>query len=286
MSDTGITSPEGEPIKADAQVEPEGQQVEPTPQELVDEATAKATRVEQEIAKYAKVLKGLGIDPDSDFADKFNQGLVTHEELLERVAPQAAQAPVTPQLPKSPADRLSEIIARVDSEGASEDDFKDAVSTFKDYIQGQEKQTAMTNQELLAQRCERTVVDNLLEDPIHKAMPSDELKQIEQRLFLSSTDALVGQEARKTNHPERYLSPEVYDFYSQRNAEDLTKLRDYYKKTGFDAGVAAARGQVDIPQPMSPSGGGAPIPAPTQRITTKNMKNAALEYLKNAGNAV
>ena len=294
MSDTGVKSDAANKASIkDSQVNQEDLQktdanaTQGNPDQQANGDTAKAARLEQEVAKYAKVMKGLGIDPDSDFADQFNQGLVSHEELVAKISGDAPrrEEPKAPPIRETPAQKLAKIIARVESEGASEDDFKEAVSTFRDYIEGQEQQTTMTNRQLLAQACEKTAVDFLLDDPIHKEMPN-ELKPIEERLFLSSTDALVGAQARKSANPERYLDPRQYQFYAEQNGKDLNQLRDYYEKRGFDKGVAAAQGRRPIVQPISPSQGGQPVVVPQGRIDIKNMSAVAKQYLSQAGQAV
>jgi hypothetical protein len=279
------------------QVNPEDQQTVGTevttpqaePQQLAEEATAKASRLQQENEKIGKVLQGLGMDPDSDFVDRYCQGLVTQEELHQRLnvgVPAPAPVQQAPEHVPTPMEKLDNLLTRVDKEGATEADFKEAMGTMREYMGNQQQQAQLTNQELLAQQCEKTIVDNLLSDPVHKEMPTDELKQIEQRLFVSSTDALVGAEARKTQHPERYLNPNTYDFYTKQNANDLNKLRSYYEKRGFDKGVATSRGEITPVVPISPSAGSTPVTQPTTRINASNVSSAARQYLANQGKAV
>ena len=143
----------------------------------------------------------------------------------------------------------------------------------------------MSNQELLAQQCQRTTVDMLLDDPVHKAMPEN-IKTIEERLFWTSTDALVGDVARQSAHPERYLDPKQYEFYAGRNAEELNQLRNHYEQTGFQKGVASATGKAPVVQPISPSAGGSPVNMPTQRVDMSNMTQVAKQYLADVGRQV
>jgi hypothetical protein len=287
MSDAGDKK-----VSADAtdtnQANPEDQSQGEDQQTDSGTDAAKAARLEQQVGKLAKVLQATGLDPDSDLIDKFNSGVVSADELLKQVAgnlPRQEQ-PTTPKVPQTAAQRLAEIMQHVDQEGATEDDFKNAVGVMADYIQQQDQHRTMTNQELLAQSCQKTVVDFLMDDATHKSL-SDEVKPIEQQLFFDSTDAIVGREARKTEHPETFLDPRQYQHYAKQNASNLAKLRGEYERIGYEKGLAAARGQKPQVRPISPStGGGSPIQPQTKRINVKNMSAEAHKYLQNFGQQV
>ena len=103
MSDTGTTTTGTEVTDGGSQVDPQAQtkdganttSPESTPQQLAEEATAKVSRMEQEVAKYAKVMKGLGIDPDSDTAEHLRTGMITRGDYVRSITPSEATATPT-----------------------------------------------------------------------------------------------------------------------------------------------------------------------------------------------
>ena len=123
FADHATIGPRPQPqLVAEPVVEPV---VTPEPQ---DEATAE--RLRQQIAQNNKLLSTVGIDPASDIAARYNQGLLTEDDILRHVAstvqpyqqqatPQAPQGTQEPQANKSTADMLN---ALKQKDGISQDD--------------------------------------------------------------------------------------------------------------------------------------------------------------------
>ena len=118
-----------------------------------------------------------------------------------------------------------------------------------------------------ADNCARTVQQRLKEDDLHKHLPP-ELQEIEDQLFLSSTDNMVMQEAKRSNNPSAYLNTDMYDFMADKNAERLQKIRDHYIELGRqNARNGVPAGNIN---PIAPSVGGSPSgPSPV----TSNKSN-------------
>ena len=75
-----------------------------TSQPAIDQATV--TRMQQELARSRKALETIGIDPDSSAVDAVGQGMVDINALKRMQQ--------TTEVPPSPGDPLSELIARVE----------------------------------------------------------------------------------------------------------------------------------------------------------------------------
>jgi hypothetical protein len=279
-NDGGETTEDGQPIDTALETATD-QSVE----------NGKVTRLEQEVAKYAKVLNGLGINPDSDFADRFNAGLVTKSDVARQlgVEPQPVGQPVAaPAQSLSYEDQMSELITKVNADGATAEDFGKSLELMNNYMKEVKGQEQANSQQQLFNQCVAATQEVLDEDANYAKMP-DEIKQIESQMFVASTDHLLAQQAQKTKNPESYITPDAYRFYAKQNQENMTKLRDYWRAEGKAAGdgnpAPLLPGQTAPVNPLSPNAGGPPVNQPRERVTLKNMDRLAQAYFDNARQA-
>jgi len=239
----------------------------------------KVTRLEQEVAKYSKVLQGLGIDPESDFADRFLSGVAGKEEVAAAMGMLPSE-PIPPK--KDPAQTLRQMAQKIEHEGASEQDVRESLQIMADAIEEQNQIRQQAQVENTITACKNAVFNHIEGDELHQKLP-DELKDIEKQLFLASTDQMVADAARGSRNPQSYLDPRVFAMYADRNAQRLVKLRDYWMSQGKATPQRVAPTQTPAQVPISPVTGGGPAPAPTPEINLGNMRRAAAAYMRQRG---
>lgn len=277
--DTGLQAPAGEPSDVNDQVDAghEGSTQEPAaPTEPRPEPveTGKVTRLEQEVAKYSKVLQGLGIDPESDFAERFISGVTDKYEIAKALG-FTPQAPVTPPAP-TPVETLRKLVEKIDREGATEGDIKESLQIMADVIEEQNVTRQQSQVEATINACKNAVFEYIGQDAMHQALP-EELQRIENQLFLSSTDQLVAEAAAKSSNQNAYLDPRVYRHYAERNASRLEQLRNYWIEHGKSLATPKAA-PARVPTPISPNSGDGPAAPSEVPITLANMRQAAAAY--------
>lgn len=247
--------------------------VEPT-QAKAD--NGKATRLEQEIASYKRVMEVMGIDPDSDVAQRVMSGVVSKEDLMRQIG--AQQPAQQPQEAPGARERLRQLVDRVNSDEPTQDDFKESLRIIADLVEEGSRTAEQQKAQTTLQSCAQAVTDVLRQDPVHTQMP-EQLRTAEEQMFLAATDFLVGAEARKTGNPQAFLNPRVYGFYASKAAEQLGGLREYYMSQGRQATRTAPK--PTSVNPIPPSTGGQPVQGPPpELITVKNMRQAAAQYLQ------
>lgn len=266
-------------VRADEQTEgtevtQEQTPVEPT-QAVAD--NGKAARLEQEIAAYKRVIEVMGIDPDSDVAQRVMSGVVSKDDLMRQIG--AQQPAEQPQQPASAHARLQQLVERVNNDEPTQDDFKESLQIIADLVNEQNQATEQQKVQTTLQSCAQAVTNVLHQDPVHSQMP-DQLKAAEEQMFLAATDFLVGAEARKAGNPQAFLNPRVYGFYANKAAEQLGELREYYMSQGRQPIKPPTTKPVQV-NPIAPSQGGQPVQGPPpEMITVKNMRQAANRYLQ------
>ncbi len=260
-------------------------QVIPEPQ---DEATAE--RLRQQIAQNNKLLNTLGIPPTSDIGARYNQGLLTDDDILRHVASmtQPYQQPTNVQVPQqtnepattqSTADMLAALKAK---DGISQEDIIGLLEA-----QENEKQNAIAAQQQsyqsnLINDCVGAVDSVISENEMFKQMPPDMQENMRQ-VFRSSTDNLVLRETERLNiEPGRALTPQNYDYYARQNMVEFQRQMDYLTNLGSKTTLAnlspAGRNNVN---PIPASAGGSPPIAPPPQITRDNWKDRAKGYFGN-----
>jgi hypothetical protein len=267
-----------EEVLAEEQMTDDAPAIEPQ-----EEDNGKAGRLESEVAGYRKVLDTLGIDPDSDVAQKVMAGVVSKEDLVRYIAPQPQVVPQPEQTdaPLTAAQKLEALLNKVDAEDPTQDDFKDSLRIINELVHEQETAQIEQRAQENFNKITEAMLAPIMDDSYHKELP-DELKAAEERLFTGGTDYLVGEEARKSPNPQMYLNPKTYGFYAEQNKELYDKLREHYINVGRQqerAGIQKPQPQV---QPVAPSVGGTPVTAPTEIINLNNMRQKAQEYLNQA----
>ena len=244
----------------------------------------KVTRLEQQLAENNKLLQSLGIDPNSDIAERLNAGVMSKQELLEHIGI-APTPPVTQE--EAPEQKLSNILNKIKKEGSSEQDFIDAMQTMGDMVQEIKTQGQRDNFSNNINQCVEAISTVLVQDELHKNLPAD-LQEIESQMFLSSTDNLVLREAQKhSGRPEeqqRFLTPASYGFYAEKNAERLNSLRNHWIEHGrkLQRGDQMPRTTTNV-NPISPSIGAGPTAAPVPKVTRDNWQQVARNYDQNQG---
>ena len=238
------------------------------------------TRLKQQMAENNKLLKSLGIDPDSDEAERFAAGVMSKQELLEHIGiaptPPATQA-------EAPEQKLSNILDKIKKEGTSEQDFIDAMQTMSEMVQEQKAQSSRDNFSNTINQCVEVVNDVIGQDELHKNLPTD-LQETESQMFLSSTDNLVLREAQKSKNPRSFMNAGVYSFYAEKNAERLNSLRNHWIEYGrkLQRGDQTPRSSTNV-NPISPSIGAGPTATPVPKVTRDNWRQAARNYDLNQG---
>jgi hypothetical protein len=246
-----------------------------------DEGTV--TRLQQQLAQNNKLLQTLGIEPDSDIAERFNAGLIGKQELLEY----AGIAPVPPTTQaETPEQRLANIIEKAKREGATQEDFIAAMETVGGIVKAQKEQAERSNLSNRLNECIAVVTNAIEQDDLHKDLPAD-LQEIETQMFLTSTDNIVMRDAKKYSRSEsdyvKYLTPASYGFYADKNIERLGKLRDYYIELGRKLQRGDQMPRTTNVNPISPSVGTGPTAPPVPQITRDNWKEAARRYVAQQG---
>jgi len=238
----------------------------------------KVTRLEQELAKYSKVMTGLGIDPESDFADRFLKGIAGKEEIAAALG-LPVQTPTIPDPPKTADQRLRELVTKIEQEGASESDIKQSMQIMAEVIEAQNILQQQQRTQAVIDQCKQAVFETIGMDARHKTLPP-ELQEIEKQLFLSSTDAMVADAASRSTNPNSYLDPRVFKYYAEQNAAQFNKLREHWKASAPTAAPHPhpANG---IPSPLPPTTGVAPSEPAQPMVNIHNLKAVAQQYVAN-----
>ena len=243
----------------------------------------KLTRMEQDMAKKNRVLDALGINPDSDVADRFDSGLLTRDELLREAGhTEPAPAYQQPEQPRDPMATLTELRQKISSEAYTDPKDLDAViGTMQDILVAQDQRSRQKDVQDHVNTCKSVVNKVYDSDPTIENLPI-EIQQIERLAFEASTDALL--ERENPNNPYQYATPVGYKFYAEKNARRFQQMRDYYINLGRTIEKTGGNPPVTNPVvPISSSQGGSPTPSPPVRITRENMKQKAREYQAQRG---
>jgi len=252
-----------------------------TPEDLSADNGA-VTRLQQQVAANNSVMNALGIDPDSDIAEKFKAGIYSRQDLLEMVGIQS-KPPVAPPTTQPAVyqtqDQLQTIIDRVKTEGAGEQDFVEAMTAIQNTIQ-QANQAAQANtmNNTLSQ-CANTTKAVIASQDSHTTLPQD-LKAIEEQLFLAGTDNLVLREANGSQNPDAFLTPNSYGYYANKFNSGYQKLVNHYINVGRDMqkkGIAPVH-QNGI-NPVSPQLGSGPVTPAAPVVNRTNWQQAAKNYM-------
>ena len=245
----------------------------------------KAARLETELNGYRKVLDTLGIDPDSDVAQKVMAGVIGKDDLVKHIAPQIANRippqPETPREPEYAADKLRALMERVEAGDPTQDDFKESLRIINQLVDENNQVQQQRSQQDTIARCTQAMLAPIMDDKYHAELP-DDLKRVEEQMFQGGTDLTVGQEARKSPNPQVYFNEKTYGFYADQNKQAYDKLRTHY----INMGRKMERGGTPNPnpiEPVAPSTGGAPVEAPKTIPTAKNMRDLAKQYLQGNG---
>jgi hypothetical protein len=245
----------------------------------------KAARLEQEIAKYNKALKTLGIDPESDVVDKINRGLMNWDEVLNRQPqPQRQSEP-----PRRASERLAGVYQKVSTADPTADDFKEALAVMVDAIREQEvKESAQSTQQIVS-AVKSSVQSVISNDALHKQLPPD-LAELEKDIFYSSTDHFVSSEAFRSQNPNRFFTPEMYKYYAEMNVPRYNRLRDAYIELGRKQEREALTNSKPNNQtnvvPISAGTGNSPAIPAGLPITKDNMRARAAAYIQQFGHPV
>jgi hypothetical protein len=258
----------------------------PEPQ---DEATAE--RYRQTIAQNNRLLSAVGIDPASDIAARFNQGLLTEDDILRHVASktqpyQQQMAPQTQQTPEPAPLSTAEMLAEMKSkDGISQDDiigFLEAQEIEKQNTIAVQRQSY---QDTVINDCVGAVDSVIAENPMFKQMPP-EMQENMRQVFRSSTDNLVLRETERLRlDPQGALTPQNYDYYARQNMVEFQRQMDYLTELGRKTTLASLSpaGRTNInPIPVS-AGSSPPVPAQAP-VTRDNWKNRANSYFHNDQN--
>ena len=264
----------GEPISTEPQPEPtptgEPKTDEPKPDDV-----GKVTRLEQQLSKDRQLLTVLGIDPDSDIADKLQAGLITKEDLLKQVGTQQVPPPI--EVPS--VEDLTQLEEKIRTKGATEQDLLDTVKFIKGIanqslqVQQVQQQTSLENRFIQCRNATQTVIDT---DEMHQSLP-DDIQEIESQIHLSATDNLL---ATETGGGDRYLTPQTYKYFGNKELERLIKYRNHLielgKKLERENLNPAPKPSVN---PISPALGGAPASPPKPKVNMDRLPDEMRSYI-------
>ena len=268
---------------------------EPTVPVVIDPIdVGKTTRLEQRLASQRSLLNELGVDPDSEIVQRFNNGTATRRELLTAAGIIPGQgsepsiAPVAqPSGPVDIIDRIKTLQQRASTDGASSEDFAELASLMGEAISSVRQEKTHEHHITNLQQCTSVVEKTILQDPMFNALPED-IKAIEGQIFLASADNMLLRDAQKSKDPASCINPGAYQHYSNKMLSNLQTLRDYYVKVGMERQRTlqnpAPGGGNQISVPLSSGSGGSPMPRPVPKITASNYKQAALNYVQSMGN--
>jgi hypothetical protein len=229
------------------------------------------------MAEQRRFFTGLGIDPDSDIVRRYNAGIVSKKELLEHAGVILPDVP-EPQAPavESPRQRLDSMIAKLEKDGGSVDDVVAGFKLIKESLDAEDQRRQTDSIDNKVGVCMNVAASVVRADELHSTLPP-ELQEIEEQMFLASTDNLALQAARGSGDTESYLNPRAYQYFAEQNGGRLNQLRnhwiEYGRKLGQNSLLPAPAGtQVT---PVSAGAGPAPSTPPTTKVTQHNWKEEA-----------
>lgn len=264
----------GEPVSTEPQPEPTPTG-EPKTEDIKPDDTGKITRLEQQISKDRQLLTLLGIDPESDVADKLQAGLITKEDLLKQVGTQEVPGPAE----VFSVDKLTQLEEKINKEGATQQDLLDTIKSIKAVanqtlqVQQVQQQSTLENRFIQCRNATQTVIDT---DEMHQSLP-DNIREIESQIHLSATDNLL---ATETGGGDKYLTPQAYGYYGTKNLERLNTYRNYL----IELGKKMERENINPPpkpsvNPMSPTTGGAPASPPRKKVNMDRLADEMRSYV-------
>lgn len=250
---------------ADKTGQPEGDVTPP-------DDTGKLTRLEQQLKKQSNLLVQFGIDPDSDVADKLAAGIITKDDILGKTEPE-----------KPPANKVaalkSEIQAKLNAgKGLEENDFLRLVDLLEESNQQTNQFQEQSRVEALIGQCEDAMLNHLNADQFHVKAPEN-IQQIEQQLFLSSTDNLLTRDAQSFGDVSSFIKPKTYGHYAAKNLERLQTYRTYLIELGKQIQMQSITGKPG-PNPVSSTTGAGPTAPPSPKINATNISEATRNYFK------
>jgi hypothetical protein len=275
---SGEPTSEGEPVSTTPPT-PQAQPTAAAPDDPLKAAQAKVSRLEQEHAKTANLLQQLGVDPNSDTAERFASGVLTKEDLLREIGVQVP-APAQPQI--TPQQKMDMAIERMKKDGVTEADVIGVFEAVRDAQQNVQGAVAQRDFRDNLTECLTAVTNTIKADEVHSKLP-DTLREIEEQIFISSTDNRLMREAQYSRNPDSYKTPQNYSRFAQQQAQRLNNLRNYYIEQGrqMERQQAAPPPQgTPPPAPISPSVGSGPTVPPAQTVNRDNWKEQTDQWAK------
>jgi len=258
-------------------------------------------RLEQQVSDLGKTIAMLGIDPNGEFANRLQRGLVSPEELQAKLGNGGNQNPSQPE--PSVQDSFSKLIqAAKEGEYISKEDYIKSLEVMSNFVAGETAKSTQNDQMALIENCMSSAKSVISADERHTSLPAD-LKLIEENMFVLATDNMVGEQANaaiqrnqlRSDQRESFFTPENYKYYGARAQESFGKLRDHYVQMGYDKREAELNPPPsggDLPtggnppnnlvNPISSNSGTGPTLPQGEMLNVNNMGSAARNYMANA----
>jgi hypothetical protein len=240
--------------------------------------SGKLSRLEQQLAQQNKLLSSIGIDPESDIAEKVAAGVLSPDDILrgrQEPTPQPTVADTFGQLEQ-------EIQAKVESgQEVTQTDFLKFMRATKELAAQSARTQEQRQMEALVNDCESAMVGVLGTDEAHSNAPEN-IRKIEQEMFLSSTDVKLGQDARTFGNNPNFFKPQTFTHYAQKNLPSLQEYRNYWIEQGKKMQMNALNPK-PTPNPVSSATGSGSIPAPQAQVNLDNLAATMRNYMKNQG---
>ncbi len=258
-------------------------------QDTVPEDTGTIARLQQDNAQKDGMLRAIGIDPDGEDAEKLAAGLLTRQDLIDKVYKPVTSTvePASPEV--SPEQTLSNLQARISQRGdaaVSAEDYKkdvqdlmkvvvDVTNTNKSLIDKSNSNdlTNLQNQNLSA-------VDAIFnESEVLMGLPDTE-KAIAKEALISMTDYSVVGLAQDPQVGQRAYTPQGYKFAAK---QALPKVLALLKGASIKGGEQAVSNIANNPNQvtaMQPSLQGAPVVPSAVPMTLDNLTKNTDLFLK------
>jgi len=269
---------------------------EPTVEDKLAEATAKAERLSQDNANHRAVLTKLGIDPDSQTAEHLRLGLVTIEDVMRAKQPitPAAEAPKTEAVaPAVPLEQklinLQKALAEpIPPTGMTDAQYHNRESkmleVITDLVQANQGITREREIDQSNQRVQSMIgaANDVFVKEVAAHIP-EEMKDIASEAFLGAADIEHAEMVKQFG--ERANTAEHFGNAAAKVAPRFNQLIQAIFKAGGQATIDAINksnptGQTLV-NPLQPgAGGGTPPPSvPKDKFDLNNLDANVAEHL-------
>jgi uncharacterized protein YdbL (DUF1318 family) len=311
----GPSSVPAEPATAETrppEQKPDAVETKATPEEIA----AANERLKQQNAANEKLIRSLGLDPQSDLAEQLESGVISQQDVVDFISKRAGVprtatnvrnvTQTTDQPPKGPVETAQAAYEAAkqayDAEAASGDGV--TIKTNTEYIEAIHKLNEARNaaiSDMVRQRDLETASTENLEavltiartQPGYNDMPAEIRRGVDD-VSVAMTSQIIERAALDLGLDPSSLNKRQVAYFAQQANKQLGLLAEYQRELGRQEvrkafSLRGGGGNPPGGSPPNPAPAAGPVVTPAgerPRITMDNMSQMARDYASGSGRAV